>query len=221
VNIVVITGVHGSESSGTWTCQGMEDFFASDEPEAINLRKIADVFVYPLCNPDGRYLTTRGNPELKRMIEDGLLPDALNDMNRIWHLNGYGLSTIDALIPSMLADTGGQAEYWFDFHGGNQNGASFIYTVPSLYDCPFMKEFDALDPFVPGESREVAASLTLRPGDYRMTRVWAMRSEFLNARFGFTPENIRGVATVLKDSLLRLPLLPKMCHSRQCQTRSP
>ncbi len=204
-NIVIMAGNHPGETSGSWALQGMVDFCASDDANAVYLRQIANVYVYPLGNPDGRYIGSgRGNPEVEARIDAGTLPEhTINDHNRLWQLEGYGLSTIDALVGAMKADTGGEAEYFLDFHSGSKNGASFYYTVPSLYDCLFAIEFAALDPH-DGGGYLVGPSVDLRPGDFRMTRVWAMRPEELNARYGFTPENSGSGTTTQRLELGRL-----------------
>jgi len=168
---MIDTGNHNTETSGSWAFQGMVDFFVSADPEADWLRKHVEFYIYPLVNPDGRYTATgRGNPE---MTAEGFG----TDHNRVWHTQGQGLSTIDALTTAMIADTGGDVHFAFDYHGA---GSTFFYLIPSLLDCPYVEAF--------GE-RESSIPPTLRPGDYRMTRLWVMRPEGLNAEFSFVPEN--------------------------------
>jgi len=170
---VIDTGNHNTETGGSWAFQGMVDFLVSADPEADWLRKHVEFYIYPLVNPDGRYTATgRGNPE---MTAEGFG----DDHNRVWHTRGQGLSTIDALTTAMRADTGNDADYYFDFHGGSPD---FFYIMPSQIDCPYVKAFTEREPSVPP---------TLRPADYRNSRIWGLRPdpEGVNAEFSCTPEN--------------------------------
>ena len=130
--VIIDTGNHNTETPGSWTFQGMVDFLVSSEPAAIWLRQVAEFYVYPLVNPDGRYTADgRGNPE---MTAEGFGLDH----NRVWNTQGQGLSTIDALTTAMQNDTGGDADYLFDFHNGDSNPLSFNVTA-DLVDCPYVQ----------------------------------------------------------------------------------
>jgi len=189
--VVIITGNHNAETSGSWAFQGMVDFLLSGEPEAVWLRKAAEFWVYPLVNPDGRYTQTgRGNPEIQAMLDGGQLPPEItsNDHNRLWHLSyptDCGVSTIDALTAAMLTDSDAceaGIDYYFDFHGTD---STFFYTVPELMDCPYVEAFLALDTGV-GPVARSAEQATLGS-----SRIWAMLAPpwGLGATYSFTPEN--------------------------------
>jgi hypothetical protein len=189
--VVITTGNHNTEWSGWYAFQGMVDFLLSGEPEAVWLRKAAEFWVYPLVNPDGRYLGYgRGNLEIQAMLDGGLLPPEItsNDHNRLWHLSyptDCGVSTIDALTAAMLTDSDAcetNIDYYFDFHSG---GGNFFYTVPELMDCPYVEAFLALNIGV-GPVARTAEQATLGS-----SRIWVMLEPpwGLGATYSFTPEN--------------------------------
>lgn len=192
--VVIITGNHNTEMSGSWAFQGMVDFLLSNEPEAVRLRQMCDFWIYPLVNPNGRFTAKgRGNPEICRMHKQGLFPEGTpyNDHNRLWHLahpKPCGASTIDVLTAAMLRDsdansTGG-VDYYFDFHSGRSN---FFYAVPELMDCPYTQAFAVLDVGV-GPRARTAEQATLGS-----SRIWARLPVpwGLGAKWSFTPENDR------------------------------
>ncbi|HRX86024.1 MAG TPA: M14 family zinc carboxypeptidase, partial [Phycisphaerae bacterium] len=62
--VVLTTGNHPNETTGSYTFNGMVDFLLSDDVRAEALRAVADFYVYPNCNPDGRWAGhARSNPE--------------------------------------------------------------------------------------------------------------------------------------------------------------
>jgi hypothetical protein len=54
--IVTTTGNHSGETTGTWSHQGFVDFALSDDPAAVELRRRAEIYVYPQSDPEGRYM---------------------------------------------------------------------------------------------------------------------------------------------------------------------
>ncbi len=173
--VVIDTGNHNTETPGSWTFQGMVDFLVSSEPAAIWLRQVAEFYVYPLVNPDGRYTGTgRGNPE---MTAEGFG----TDHNRVWNTQGQGLSTIDALTTAMQNDTGGDVDYLLDFHNGTSNPLSFNVTA-DLVDCPYVQTLLEIEP---------ALSANVSAGQPGMLRIWSMTAapNGLSADYTFTPES--------------------------------
>ncbi|MBN1818628.1 MAG: hypothetical protein JW828_14800 [Sedimentisphaerales bacterium] len=169
--IVMISGNHNGEHSGNWALQGMMDFLAGEEPWAVQLRRYADFFIYPLVNPDGRFLGAgRGNPELTAA---GLG----SDHNRVW--NRSGLSTIDTFTTAMKKDTGGAVDYFFDFHSTFFHANHYIVTVPELGDSPYLRELAAIAPDV-----EVVFS----DGTPGMARLWSMSANGLHVEYAYTTE---------------------------------
>ena len=185
--VVIITGNHNEETGGSWAFQGMVDFLVSADPEAVWLRKAAEFWVYPLVNPNGRYLGYgRYSPETYEMYYAGQLHSS--DHNRLWHLSyptDCGVSTIDALTAAMLTDSDAcetSIDYYFDFHSG---GSNFFYTVPELMDCPYVEAFLALNIGVGPVAR------TVEQATLGSSRIWVMLAPpwGLGATYSFTPEN--------------------------------
>jgi len=170
--VVIATGNHNTETSGSWAFQGYVDFLLSSDPNADWLRQVAEFYIYPLVNPDGRYTGSgRGNPE---MIAEGFG----TDHNRVWNTQGQGLSTIDALTTAMQNDTGGDVDYFFDFHSAG-GSSCFFYTDEELIHCPYTEAFLDL---------ELGVDPRISPGHPGMLRVWSITTEGLNTDYGFTPE---------------------------------
>jgi len=127
IKIILTGGNHPVEFSGNWALHAMIEFIISDDPRAAELRRGAIFYVYPQINPDGRYLieqilhvsppeisptpTLRGSPEL---YAAGQI-----DHNRVWETEGRFV-TVDTLKAAMRKDTGGKADYSWDFHGGRR-----------------------------------------------------------------------------------------------------
>ena len=173
--VVLLTGNHNTETTGSWAFEGLVNFLIGAEPEADWLRRHVEFYVYPLVNPDGRYTGTgRGNPE---MTAEGFG----SDHNRVWDTQGQGLSTIDALTGAMQADTGGDADYLFDFHSAAGASASYFYTAAELMDCTYIQNFLAQAPA--GVQPEESA------GDPGMSRIWSMTEQGLKVEYAFTPES--------------------------------
>ncbi len=163
---IVLTDGNHSEFTGSWSFHGMIEFLLSDDARAEELRRRCEFYVYPLVNPDGRYLLTRvTNPEL--------IAAGWNNHLRTWISAGM-FSTGDVLTEAIRYDTGGYAEYLIDFHS---NGTC-IYTPPWLTDSAFIRAMTAREP-------EMRAS-----GWQRASTVeWALHPEGLNAPYAFQPEH--------------------------------
>ncbi len=173
LNVVMISGNHNTEHSGSWTLQGAIDFLVGNDSRASFLRAHAEFYVYPMVNPDGRFTGTgRGNPEL--------YAQGFSDHNRAWHTTGF--STIDALTGVMIADTGGEAEYFFDFH--STFTSNFFYeTAPEFVDSDYSRAMTAREPTIG------PVLWTVEQPGYSI--IWAMSEAGLNATYAFIPENDR------------------------------
>jgi len=178
VRVILSGGNHPVEHTGSWGHRAIIDFLLGEEPEAQALRRLAVFHVYPMVNPDGRYLNTgRGNPEMTAV--------GLTDHNRIWNTVGQ-FSTIDVLTTAMRADTGGTADILLDFHSAS---TSFFYSLASMMDTPLARAITARDPPV----RSVLSS-----GNAGMIRLWALSSAGLSAKVAYTPE-FAGAATAQRS----------------------
>ncbi len=129
IKVILTGGIHPVEYNGSWALHAMIEFLISDNQHARDIRRKVIFFVYPSANPDGRYLAqkrldlddlvrphpeghpdvVRGNPELYAAGEI--------DMNRVWRTEGR-FAIVDILKDAMIRDTGGRADYSWDFHGG-------------------------------------------------------------------------------------------------------
>ncbi len=113
--IVLSSGLHAQEVLGTHTLEGTIDWLLSDDSRAAELRKVAEFYIYPMLNPDGRYAgynrSTVANPN--------------TDPNRAWSptypgRTWYGEPEVQLSGEAMMADlqvaTGGEADYFIDYH---------------------------------------------------------------------------------------------------------
>lgn len=168
LRVVLTSGNHPREQTGNWSLHGALDFLVSDDPRAEDLRQWATFFVYPMVNPDGRYIVAgRSNPEM--------LAEKVSDHNRVWNTSGR-FSTIDVFAEAIKADTGGTADYLLDFHSA---GSSFFFADEEMMGSPYAHAMMAVEPDV-GPRRSDG-----HPG---MIRRWAMSEEGLNVPFAYTPE---------------------------------
>ncbi len=164
--VVVLTDGNHSEFTGSWSFHGFVEFLLGDDPQAAELRRLADFYVYPLVNPDGRYTLRRtDNPELAAAGWPNHLA--------VWLSPGL-FATGDALAAAIRFDTGGRADYLIDFHS---NGTC-IYTPPGLAESALVK---AMTERVP----------SMKPGGWQRqsTTEWAMHPDGLRAPFAFQPEH--------------------------------
>lgn len=174
VTVVLTDGNHPREQTGSWGHRAIVDFLLSDEPEAAIVRRLAVFNIYPMLNPDGRYLAnTRGNPELEA--------EGLRDHNRVWNTVGR-FTTIDILTEALRRDTGGKVDILLDFHSAR---TSFFFSSPHKMDASLARAITRRDPeILPRESGG-------QPG---MMRIWSMSEEGLSSRLAYTPEIAGGTS---------------------------
>ncbi|QDV72515.1 M14-type cytosolic carboxypeptidase [Botrimarina mediterranea] len=130
--IVLLGGTHANETVANWTLEGLVDFLVSDDLRAAQLRQRADFYVYPMSNPDGR----SAGMNRTTVQEQGV------DPNRVWDSasNYNGQTDIRTVGQSMRFDTGGDIDYFVDFHSTvNKNEAPyhFGYLQGSMSSSPF------------------------------------------------------------------------------------
>ncbi|MCC5785251.1 MAG: succinylglutamate desuccinylase/aspartoacylase family protein [Phycisphaerales bacterium] len=165
--IVLISGVHSSETVGNHALEGFLKFLVSDEPEAARLRSIAEFFVYPLVDPDGRYGGRFRNSH----------EAPTEDMNRHWH-QPETFTNLRKIRQAILTDTGGHADILFDFHGISNQGNDFVFTLEAFAETPFMQALEARTGIGPRPSEG-------HPG---MARIYFARDDRLGLREAYTPE---------------------------------
>jgi len=177
VQIILSGGNHPREQTGSWALRGLQDFLLGDSAEAAELRRRVVFHIYPMVNPDGRFLSdSRSNPEMQAQ--------GMPDHNRVWN-TGDRFTTIGILTRAMQADTGGKVDILLDFHSAAE---SFFYSLQGMMDTPLARSITARDGQV--LPRESAG----HPG---MIRIWAMTEAGLSAPVAYTPE-IAGGATAVR-----------------------
>ncbi len=179
LRVVLIGSNHPREDPACWSLHGMVDFLVSEDPRAIELRRRAVFYVYPVVNPAGKlyslspehrrvFKSTNGNPELSAGGE--------TNHNRVWDTTGK-FSSIDAVKAALHQDTGGAPDYLLDFHG-----------IP-LRSFAFARDLPAASPLgLAFRGKGINIRRTHASDDPGMIRSWAMTPEGLRAKYAFTLE---------------------------------
>ena len=170
--VVLVGGNHSGEPTGSWTLEGFVDFAISDDPEAVALRRVADVYVYPQVDPEGRFSGYfRSNPE-----------NPTENHNRAWD-DPTGFSDIGQITAAMAVDTGGDVDVFFDFHGFGSSPTDIGYFLPTnnALTKVFLDAFLALEPGLLDFSFP-------NPQPGATAARWAATSAGLSAEVTMTPE---------------------------------
>lgn len=167
---IVLTDGNHSEFPGSWIFHYLIEFLLSDDPRAKTMRQKAEFYVYPMVNPDGRYVMSRvQNPEVAAAGWD--------NHNRVWNVAGC-FSTIDVLVPAMRYDTRGKVDYLIDFHSGFSTPTLLTYT--ELEHSAFA-EAVSKHAGMRAAGRATQSAVT-------MTADFALHADGLNAPRAFTTE---------------------------------
>lgn len=137
--IVISSGVHANESLANHTVEGLVNFLISDEFSAAALRKVADFYVYPMTNVDGRFAGY--NRSTVQHID--------RDPNRFWREDLYAdMNDIQTVAEAMKTDTGQQIEYFIDFHSATDTSQHYGILDFDLgfHLDPFWQNLLALEP---------------------------------------------------------------------------
>ena len=167
--VVLTAGNHSAETTGNYTLEGMVNFLLSDDPHAAALRQEAEFYVYPMTDPDGRYAGYyRSNPENPTL-----------NHNRYWN-DTDGFTDLTLVTQAMKADTGGDVDYFFDFHSSGWPWSNGIWYSGQL-GGPTQDYIDAM--------LELEPTLMLGTVDSPgVAAVWAGSAQGLNADIFLTPE---------------------------------
>lgn len=139
--IVLTSGLHANEVLGTHTLEGTLDWLLSDDSRAAELRKVAEFYVYPMLNPDGRFA---GNNR-------ATIDTPNSDPNRAWSPTYPGKTWFnepeiqlsgEAMMADLQVATGGEADYFIDYHstittGSNASDFMFLHPEKGHTDDPF------------------------------------------------------------------------------------
>jgi hypothetical protein len=130
--IVLASGLHAQEVLGTHTLEGTLEWLLSDDSRAAELRKVAEFYVYPMLNPDGRFA---GNNR-------ATIDTPNTDPNRAWSPTIPGKTWFnepeiqlsgEAMMADLETATGGEADYFIDYHSTittSANANDFMYLHP-------------------------------------------------------------------------------------------
>lgn len=134
--VVAIAGNHSGEPTGSWTLEGFVFFLLGDDPAAVELRRLADVYVYPQVDPEGRYCGYfRSNPENPTL-----------NHNRSWEAPA-GFTDITLVTAAMTADTGGVVDVFVDFHGfGSATDIGYLVPTSNARTNVLLGALGALEP---------------------------------------------------------------------------
>ncbi|GJM25099.1 MAG: hypothetical protein DHS20C16_15140 [Phycisphaerae bacterium] len=170
--VVLTTGNHPNENTGHITFEGMIEFILSADPRADALRQVADFYVYPNCNPDGKWAGhARSNPENPNI-----------DHNRDWD-DPVLYTDLTVLTAAMKADTNSSADYFIDFHSFNNTTDISIWIYAEHENTPFVQALVTREPTM---NLLYGSSPPDGPG---VARHWAHSAAGLNAEYTFTPES--------------------------------
>jgi hypothetical protein len=138
--IALVGGVHANETLGNLTLESLVNFLVGDSLEAGVLRKVADFYVYPMVNPDGRFAGYNRSTVQAESL----------DPNRYWSPPNYGgLDDVEAVGEAMLADTSADVDYLIDFHSdvAGQTG-HYGNVLPQWQSNPLWLNLLQLDPSI-------------------------------------------------------------------------
>jgi hypothetical protein len=131
--IVLESGNHSSESLSQYVLEGIVNWLIGPSPEAAALRRIADVYVYPSSDPEGRYsgyyVSSPCNPN--------------GNHNRVWFDTSLN-PELTILENSMRTDTGGAVTYFLDMHVDWND--SMMYATDAMLASPFYQALKLRDP---------------------------------------------------------------------------
>jgi hypothetical protein len=178
--IVLTTGNHAGESTGTWEFEGLVNFLMGSDPVAVSLRRKAEFYVYPQSCPEGRAAGYwYSSPEAPA-----------SSHNRSWN-NPVGLTDVRLVTQAMKADTGSNVEYFFDFHESAAPHLVEVTFPTNITGTPFLSALHTLIP-----------QLNMFAWDYGAgySEMWAASSAGLNAKYSITPEIGMLVETPLMDA---------------------
>lgn len=178
-NMVLISGVHASEDIGNYALKGAIEFLVSEEPQAAVLRSWFNVFVYPVVASAGRKGGgTRGD------YQSGFMT---TDINRQWLTSNF--ETLVKHKTAILADTGGAAAVFIDFHGTVAQSSNYDFYETGNDVAAWTA---AIRTYIPGLTQ-------LAQDDSGTSSEWAMSA--LAPDFAIISEHAIGSSNVLQATV--------------------
>ena len=137
--IGLVGGVHANEVLANHTLEGLVDFLVSDDERAAALREVAEFYVYPMANPDGRFAG----------YNRSTVQHENRDPNRFWDEPLYAdMDDIMTVAEALKADTGSDLRYYIDFHSttAHDNHFGFLDFDQGMHLDLFWQNFIAWEP---------------------------------------------------------------------------
>lgn len=152
--VVLSGGVHANETTGSHALHGLVEWLLGADAEAAALRRAAEIYVYPMVNPDGRFAGY--NRHTVQAVSE--------DPNREWDSGRWGNNQeVRIVAQAMVADTGGDVDYFLDFHSTVGTGAHYAYldmdgnfTGRDMRTDPFWTSLQSRDPLAARDGTYVA-----------------------------------------------------------------
>jgi hypothetical protein len=141
-----MSGVHAQETLGNHTLDGMLRFLISNDPAAVELRKKAEFFVYPIANPDGRFAGLNRSTVQFPNVDPNCCWSPTGTSN--WQNKPDIKLTGEAMLLDHGAASGGDTDYFIDFHSSIGSGSDFAYIEfeKGHFDDPFWQALTAREP---------------------------------------------------------------------------
>lgn len=137
--VIIISGVHPNETPANHVTEGLLQFLVSEEPEAVELRRRTEFFIYPMVNPDARYAG----------FNRSTVQHPARDANRFWHEELYvDMQEIRTVAEAMKRDTQSEGVAFFiDFHSWTASRPKhFIFAEEHTRESAFWQRLIGLEP---------------------------------------------------------------------------
>lgn len=191
--IWIHSGIHPSESTSYFTCEGLVDWLCSNDPYALLLLDRAIVTIVPMANPDGVFLGNyRVNANSVNLEDEwsapytSSQPEIVALRTRIEQFMGTVASPAANPIEVLLnLHSSHNVTYPFHFrHNSNASwtpGAAGVLPIVNQRETTWINAFRARSPFVNLGSTQ-ASALTSRPFvESMMHDRWTAVNGWLNA----------------------------------------
>ena len=137
--IVLMSGVHPNETLANHVLETLLDWLVGDSVNATLLRRKANIFVYPMANPDGR--VAGYNRSTVQHVD--------RDANRFWRNDLWqDMPDIATLGKALLKDTNAKVDIFIDVHCWTDTArhVGILCKEEGYWDHPFWKAMLALEP---------------------------------------------------------------------------
>lgn len=128
-NVVIMAGNHAGEPVGNHVMEGLVDWLLGDSPRAMALRRAANLLIYPMADPDGRY---GGYSRSNQLLPDG-------NHNYEWDVASTGtLPEVDRMKEAMRRDCNTNAVFFLDLHNQELPNDHYMYVNDGWQNTPFV-----------------------------------------------------------------------------------